>query len=96
MLSGWKKKILKTFGKIYILINIVIFRIWQGILWESGNTVETVVLLSREKIDGYVSIDLDVEKRANYNLGSGEGKKHACPAEKEEAIMDAFKHFNLI
>ena len=47
MLSGWKKKILKTFGKIYILINIVIFRIWQGILLESGDTVECVVLMSK-------------------------------------------------
>ncbi len=25
------------------------------------NDVETVVLLSREKVDGYISIDLDVE-----------------------------------
>lgn len=39
-------------------------------------TVETVVLLSREKVDGYVDIDLDVEKRN-------------CPPEKEETIMDA-------
>lgn len=100
--------------------------------------METVVLLSREKVDGYVEIDLDVEKlesksggtatyaeikayvekehglkvsslyigqiknkvgikeRKNYNTGSGEGRVPNCPAEKEEAIMDAFKHFNLI
>ena len=99
--------------------------------------VETVVLLSREKVDGYVDIDLDVEKlegksgtatyaeikeyiekesgfkvstlyiaqikdkvglekRRNYNPGSGEGKVPICPPEKEEAIMDAFRHFNLI
>jgi 23S rRNA (uracil1939-C5)-methyltransferase len=99
--------------------------------------VETVVLLSREKIDGYVDIDLDVEKlegksgtatykeikefverehgfkvstlyiaqikdkvglekRKNYNPGSGEGKVPICPPEKEEAIMDAFRHYNLI
>ena len=104
-----------------------------------GHTVhvETVVLLSDKKVDGHVSIDLDVEKlegksgtatyaeikayvqekhgikvsslyigqikdkvgikeRKNYNIGSGEGRVPTCPAEKEEAIMDAFRHFNLI
>ena len=99
--------------------------------------VETVCLLSREKVDGYIDIDLDVEsienkggratyveikqyvkekygltisslniaqikdkvgmeKRLNYNLGSGEGRVPNCPPEKEEAIMDAFRHFSLI
>ena len=99
--------------------------------------VETVVLLGREKIDGYVEIDLDVEKlegksgsatyteikayvkekyglsissgyiaqmkdkvglekRKNYNIGSGKNKVPDCPPEKEAAIMDAFRHFNLI
>ena len=98
---------------------------------------ETVVLLGREKVDGYVDIDLDVEKlvgksgtatykeiseyvkekyglhvpnlyigqikskvgldkRKNYNVGSGEGRVPNCPPEKEEAIMDAFRHFCLI
>ncbi len=104
-----------------------------------GHTVhvETVVLLSREKVDGYVDIDLDVEKletktgsatykeiqeyvlekfglkvhscyiaeikakagldkRENYNVGSGKTKSKPCPQEKADAIMDAFKHFNLI
>ena len=37
-----------------------------------------------------------MEKRKNYNPGSGEGKVPICPPEKEEAIMDAFRHFNLI
>lgn len=101
------------------------------------NNVECVVLLSREKVDGYVDIDLDVEKlegksgtatyaeikeyiekesgfkvstlyiaqikdkvglekRKNYNPGSGEGKVPICPPEKEEAILDAFRHYNLI
>ena len=35
-------------------------------------------------------------ERKNYNIGSGEGKERTCPPEKEEAIMDAFRHFNLI
>ena len=101
------------------------------------NTVETVVLLSREKVNGHINIDLDVEKleskggtatyaeikdyieekygykvsslyigqikdkvgikeRKNYNTGSGKSKVPSCPLEKEEAIMDAFRHFNLI
>ena len=99
--------------------------------------VETVVLLSREKVDGHISIDLDIEKleskggsatypeikayvkekyglnvsslyigqikdkagikeRKNYNTGSGNGRVPTCPPEKEEAILDAFQHFNLI
>ena len=99
--------------------------------------VETVVILSREKVDGHINIDLDIEKlesksgtatypeikdyvekkhglnvsslyiaqiknkvglekRKNYNTGSGEGKVPNCPPEKEEAIMDAFRNFNLI
>ena len=37
-----------------------------------------------------------LEKRENYNHGSGEGRVPECPPEKEEAIMDAFRHFNLI
>ena len=37
-----------------------------------------------------------LEKRKNYNPGSGEGKVPVCPPDKEEAIMDAFRHFNLI
>lgn len=37
-----------------------------------------------------------LEKRDNYNIGSGYGKVPICPSEKEEAIMDAFRHFSLI
>lgn len=37
-----------------------------------------------------------LEKRKNYNIGSGEGRVPTCPPEKEAAIMDAFRHFNLI
>ena len=37
-----------------------------------------------------------MEKRKNYDPGSGEGKVPICPPEKEAAIMDAFRHFNLI
>lgn len=37
-----------------------------------------------------------MEKRKNYNIGSGEGRVPACPQEKEDAIVEAFKHFGLI
>ena len=99
--------------------------------------VETVVLLGREKVDGHITIDLDVEsienkggkatyseireyiikkygfkvsalfiaqtkdkagikERANYNIGSGKSVERVCPPDKEEAIMDAFRHFGLV
>ena len=100
--------------------------------------VETVCLLSRQKVDGHIDIDLDVEKleskggratyaeikdyvkekygysisslyiaqmkdkvglekRDNYNLGTGKTTRiPQCTPEKEEAIIDAFKHFSLI
>ena len=37
-----------------------------------------------------------LKKRRNYHIGSGQGRVLICPPEKEEAIMDAFRHFNLI
>lgn len=45
---------------------------------------------------GQIKNKVGLEKRKNYNLGSGEGRVPTCPPEKEEAIMDAFEHFNLI
>ena len=37
-------------------------RLGKCVLQPIPTHVETVVLLSREKVDGYVEIDLDVEK----------------------------------
>lgn len=38
-----------------------------------------------------------IEKRENYNLSKNENANvPQCPQEKENAIMDAFKHFGLI
>ena len=37
-----------------------------------------------------------LEKRRNYHIGSGQGIALICPPEKEEAIMDAFRNFNMI
>lgn len=110
-------------------------------LWESGNTAETVVLLSKGEIDSrkvrvefsledmdmsgfqkgatyeqikayvlehtglkvsslYISqikrkCGLDVGQ--NYNLSKKEDAKGPqCPPEKEAAIMEALKHFQMI
>ncbi len=45
---------------------------------------------------GQIKDKVGMEKRKNYNIGSGEGRVPTCPQEKEEAIIEAFKHFNLI
>ena len=48
---------------------------------------------------GYIAQVKDkvgLEKRKNYNVGSGKGRVANCPPEKEDVIMDAFRHFNLI
>ena len=45
---------------------------------------------------GQVKEKLVLEKRKNYNLGSGEGRVPNCPPEKEEAIKEALKHFKMI
>ena len=37
-----------------------------------------------------------IHERENYNVGSGKGVVPNCPKEKEDAIMDAFRHFNMI
>lgn len=107
---------------------------------DNGNHVETVVLLSQQKPDDTIEIDLDLDeldataaetkatyeeikayvwekhnmkvsslyisqvKRKcglevgqNYNLSKSENPKvPKCPAEKEAAIMDALKHFQMI
>ena len=39
---------------------------------------------------------LGIKERKNYNIGEGKGVVPHCPPEKEEAIMDAFRHFNII
>ena len=109
-------------------------------MFPQGVHVETVVLLSQQKPDDTIEIDLDLDeldataaetkatyeeikayvwekhnmkvsslyisqvKRKcglevgqNYNLSKSENPKvPKCPAEKEAAIMDALKHFQMI
>ena len=37
-----------------------------------------------------------IKERTSYRLGTGKAKPRTCPPEKEEAIMDAFRHFHMI
>ena len=37
-----------------------------------------------------------IEKRLNYNIGDNKSRVPKCPPEKEEAVMEAFRHFNMI
>ena len=39
---------------------------------------------------------LGFEKRDNYNLGADGHRVPVCPKEKEEAIIEAFKHFKML
>lgn len=114
----------------------------QGqILWESGNTVETVVLLSKGMVDSRkVKVDFSLEDMdlsefkgkatyeqikayvleetglkvsslyiaqikkkcgldvgENFNLPKSENARQPqCTQEKEDAIMQAFRHFGII
>jgi len=45
---------------------------------------------------GQVKNKLGLEKRKNYNIGSGEDRVPNCPPDKEKAIIEAFKHFKMI
>lgn len=45
---------------------------------------------------GQIKTKCGLEKRENYNKGEGKSKELICPPEKEEAILDAFRHFGMI
>ena len=61
----------------------------QWIFDKYGFNVSTLYIAQRKDKVG-------LDKRKNYNPGSGEGKVPVCPPDKEKAIMDAFKYFRLI
>ena len=110
------------------------------LLWDKGNTVETIVLLSKLNVTQHIEVELNLDeldltaaeskatyeeikeyvlekhglkvsslyisqvKRkcgldvgSNYNLSKKEDAKvPQCPPEKEAAIMEALKHFQMI
>ena len=39
---------------------------------------------------------LGIKERKNYNIGEGKGVVPHCPPDKEEAILDAFRHFGIV
>ncbi len=45
---------------------------------------------------GQIKDKVGIKERKNYSIGSGEGRLPNCPPEKEEVIMEAFRHFGLI
>lgn len=62
-----------------------------GLMWENGNTDETVVLLSQQKADTVIQV------RENYNLPKLEDRRQPpCPAKKEKAIKDALEYFGML
>ena len=62
----------------------------QWILDKYGFNVSTLYITQ-------IKDKVGLEKQKNYNPGSGEGKGPVCPPdEKEEEIVNAFQHFNLI
>jgi len=66
-----------------IEFNFPIYRDGQEVrrlLWEKGNTVETVVLLSHKKADSYIHIDVE--------FGEGEGK---IPVDSIAKRAEAYK-----
>jgi 23S rRNA (uracil1939-C5)-methyltransferase len=107
-------------------------------LFPRTHHVETVVCLSRKKVNDRINFDINIEalpdrvsktatyaeikayvlehygfkvsslyiaqikdkhgikERENYNIGEGKSKELICPPEKEEAITNALKHFNMI
>ena len=126
-----------------IEFNFPIYRDGQEVrrlLWEKGNTVETVALLSKQKPDDTIEIDLDLDEldataaetkatyegiktyvlehtglkvshlyiaqvkqkygiieQENYNKPKSENARQPkCTPEKEAAIIDALRYFQMI
>ena len=61
----------------------------QWILDKYGFDVSTLYIAQ-------IKDKVSIKERKNYNTGNGKSRVPICPPEKEEAIMDAFRHFNLI
>lgn len=59
------------------------------ILEKHGLKVSTLYIAQTKDKCGF-------SKRDNYNIGNGKSKNLVCPPDKEEAIMDAFRHFGML
>lgn len=126
-----------------IEFNFPIYRDGQEVrrlLWEKGNTVEAVLLLTKLNVERHIKVDVNMEEldvtaaeskatyneiqdyvwehhqlkisnlyiaqvkqkhgiieRENYHKAKNENAKQPqCPKEKEDAIVEALKHFQMI
>ena len=74
----------------------------DDISWENESTVETVVLLSKgakgpvDLCSARIKVNVDFSLE-NFNLPKSENARQPqCTPEKEEAIMQAFRHFGIV
>lgn len=123
---------------VFLLNKTSFIRIETYDITDALKIFETVVLLSRKKVNDRINFDINIEalpdrvsktatyaeikayvlehyglkvsslyiaqikekhgikERENYNIGEGKSKELICPPEKEEAITNALKHFNMI
>ena len=65
------------------------------LLWDKGNTVETVALLSqlKQKPDDYINVTIELD---DVDITSAETKATTAPEDKESAIVEALKYFKMI
>ena len=136
--NGTSDRILKS-----IEFNFPIYRDGREIrklLWENGNTVEAVLLLTKLNVERHIEVDVSMDEldmtaaeskatydqirdyvwehyqlkvsnlyiaqvkqkygiieRENYHKAKNENAKQPkCPKEKEDAIVEALKHFQII
>ena len=59
------------------------------VLGKYGFKVSSLYIAQTKKKSG-------IHERENYHAGFSKGVVPNCPKEKEEAIMDAFRYFNMI
>ena len=45
---------------------------------------------------GQMKDKVGIKERKNYNTGCGKARVPQCPKDKEDAIIAAFRHFNMI
>ena len=105
------KKLAKTTGLIFLIaLYILVFTMPAASAYidPSATTfliqaiagiaiaVGSVAVIFWRRAKKKIKDKVGIKERMNYNTGSGKNRVPTCPAEKEEAIMDAFRHFHMI